>query len=709
MESKKRYLGLVFLGLGAILALTWGLALSPAAIAQSGTGIIRVATTGNDASGCGAEANPCRTVQYAVDEALPGEEIRVATGVYTGVQVRSAITQVVFISKTVVVRGGYTPADWEYADPVANPTTLDAEGLGRVLVLSGTISPTIEGLRITGGNATGLGGGPVGRSAGGGVYLSYSDGLLRNNTIVSNTANTGWVGDGGGLYILGGAPVLEGNTIRGNVGSTVDDGYGGGLCMAASEASLLGNLIEGNIASLIDAGDGGGVTIVGGSTPLLKGNIIRDNRASQTAYGAGGGLFISFSSPLLEDNVIVDNVAGSAAYSAGGGLYLHYSDGTTLIGNRIEGNTASSGGAGYGGGLRARSHGQGLTLIGNTVQGNVASTSGEGYGGGLYIQHIWPVELSGNTIVSNAATLNPVATGQGGGLWCLYCDGVTMTNNVVAGNQANTEGSGLWFNSLPSVATMGHLLHNTLADNTANGGGGQGVFAGDATTLFFTNTIVSGHGDVGVYVGANSTVTLEATLWYSNGAHTAGSGTLVTGTVEVYDDPLFVDPAAGDYHLSAGSAAWDAGIDAGVVDDINRDPRPIDAGFDIGADEYRIVGLQFAPDRSAVEAPGTVVVYAHILTNTGVYTDSYAISYASSQGWAEISRLPLVVRPEGTATLLVSITVPADAVSGTVDSTVITATSQAYPYPFDMVQDTTTSVASQRQVYLPIVLKSYNP
>jgi hypothetical protein len=608
---------------------------------------------------------------------------------------------------------------------VANPTTLDAEGLGRVLVLSGTISPTIEGLRITGGNATGLGGGPVGRSAGGGVYvytatatisnclvysntagtsgichgggvyLSYSDGLLRNNTVVSNTANTGWVGDGGGLYILGGAPVLEGNTIRGNVGSTVDDGYGGGLDMASSEASLIGNLIEDNIGSLIDSGSGGEVGIASGSTPLLKGNIIRGNRGSKTAFGGGGGIFISFSGPLLEDNAIVDNVAGSAANSAGGGLCLHYGDGTTLIGNLIEDNTACSGGAGYGGGLRARyQNGQGLTLIGNTVRGNVASTSGEGHGGGLYIRRIWPMELSGNTIFSNTATLSPAATGQGGGLWCLYCDAVTMTNNVVARNQANTEGSGLWFNALTSLATSGRLLHNTIADNTANGGGGQGVFAGDATTLFFTDTIVSGHGDVGVYAGANSAVTLEATLWYDNGTHTGGSGTLVTGTVEVYGDPLFVDPAAGNYHLSAGSAAWDAGMDAGVVDDIDQDPRPIDAGFDIGADEYRVVGLQFAPDRSTVATPGTVVVYSHTLTNTGAYTDTYAINHASSQGWVVTYSSPLVVGLGGTATLWVSVTVPADAVSGTADSTLITATSQAYPYPFDTVQDTTRSVVS---------------
>jgi hypothetical protein len=46
-----------------------------------------------------------------VDAASSGDEIRVATGTYTDIHQRAGITQVVYITKTVTVRGGYTIAD----------------------------------------------------------------------------------------------------------------------------------------------------------------------------------------------------------------------------------------------------------------------------------------------------------------------------------------------------------------------------------------------------------------------------------------------------------------------------------------------------------------------------------------------------------------------------------------------------------------------
>jgi hypothetical protein len=107
------------------------------------------------------------------------------------------------------------------------------------------------------------------------------------------------------------------------------------------------------------------------------------------------------------------------------------------------------------------------------------------------------------------------------------------------------------------------------------------------TTLALTNTVVSGHSSVGVRVMAFSTATLDATLWYGNLKDTGGVGTILTGTVNVYGDPAFVDPSAGDYHIDAASAAVDAGINAGVDEDIDGDPRPSGDAFDIGADEYR--------------------------------------------------------------------------------------------------------------------------
>ena len=53
-------------------------------------------------------------------------------------------------------------------------------------------------------------------------------------------------------------------------------------------------------------------------------------------------------------------------------------------------------------------------------------------------------------------------------------------------------------------------------------------------------------------------------------------------------DPAFVDPANDDYHLGSGSAAIDAGVDAGVASDIDGDPRPAGIGYDIGADEFAV-------------------------------------------------------------------------------------------------------------------------
>ncbi len=83
------------------------------------------------------------SVQAAVDAADPGDIIKGAQGTYTDLHVRAGITQVVYISKTVTVQGGYTAANWDTPDRAAHPTTWDAQGHGRVFYLTGNITPTI--------------------------------------------------------------------------------------------------------------------------------------------------------------------------------------------------------------------------------------------------------------------------------------------------------------------------------------------------------------------------------------------------------------------------------------------------------------------------------------------------------------------------------------------------------------------------------------
>jgi hypothetical protein len=197
------------------------------------------------------------SVQAAVDAASEGDLIKIA-GYCRGVEARASVTQTLYLSKTVALQGGYSPSDWSNPDPEANPTTLDALGLGRVLYVTGSISPTIEGLRITGGDATGLGDGFDGSDAGGGVYLLNAAAMLTNNEVFSNTAVVG-----GGLYLWGSDSTLSSNEIVSNTAQIL----GGGLYMYDNVVALEENLIAGN-----HAGHAGGGAHLYFSDSTITGN-----------------------------------------------------------------------------------------------------------------------------------------------------------------------------------------------------------------------------------------------------------------------------------------------------------------------------------------------------------------------------------------------------------------------------------------------------
>ena len=144
-------LSIVFLfGLGLVvmllLALGWQLA-DPATV-FAGTGRY-VATSGANSGDCSNSTTPCRTVQYAVDQASPDDQVYIAQGTYTAVSGRPVpawyqnppgsglITQVVYISKSITLVGGFTTSDWGDSDPEERPTTLDAQNNGRVVFIDG--------------------------------------------------------------------------------------------------------------------------------------------------------------------------------------------------------------------------------------------------------------------------------------------------------------------------------------------------------------------------------------------------------------------------------------------------------------------------------------------------------------------------------------------------------------------------------------------
>jgi parallel beta-helix repeat protein len=421
------------------LALSAGLALALLWILGSGNvpAVAAPLSSGNIAGGNAAPNAPAAellvclagpptcdyaSVQDAVDAAGWRDVIKVAAGAYTGVSMRNGVTQTVYVSKTVTIRGGYTTANWATPDPDANLTTLDAQGHGRVFYITGDISPTIEGLRLIGGNASGLGGGYGGWDAGGGLYVVDATATISNNQVYSSAAFAG-----GGLYLHRSAATLRGNTIGFN---TITDN-GGGLYLYDSDAMLNANTIFSNTA--VD--DGGGLYLYS-SGATLSGNAIISN----TAVDDGGGLYLYDSDATLNANTINDNGAGAQ----GGGLYVQ-GGAPTLSGNTIANNRAMFGGALF---VRVST----ARLDSNIIADNQAATVGSG----MYVESsaLW---LRHNTLVRNA-------DGDGSGVY-VTDDGaeystVALTNTILvshtvgifveAGNAAALEatlwGAGAWAN-----------------------------------------------------------------------------------------------------------------------------------------------------------------------------------------------------------------------------------------------------------------------
>jgi hypothetical protein len=97
-----------------------------------------------------------------------------------------------------------------------------------------------------------------------------------------------------------------------------------------------------------------------------------------------------------------------------------------------------------------------------------------------------------------------------------------------------------------------------------------------------TDTILTGH-TVGISVTGGNTVTVNGILWHNTPITVSKATTAVVSVQNQYaGDPAF---AADGYHLTASSAAADKGVNAGITVDIDGEPRPVGAGYDLGADE----------------------------------------------------------------------------------------------------------------------------
>ena len=181
---------------------------------------------------CGGQTPCYSSIQTAVDAASGGDTIKVAAGTYGGSAPVTIDTitydQVVIITKSLAVQGGYTTSNWTTPNPTTNLTTIDAGGYGRCITIVGSGSETVAvaGFTMTGGDYDNFGN-PEGVSSeecqrtssdcGGGFYAYWVTLHLRDCVITGNTVGATKYGDGGGAYL---SSTLTGTTIENTVFST---------------------------------------------------------------------------------------------------------------------------------------------------------------------------------------------------------------------------------------------------------------------------------------------------------------------------------------------------------------------------------------------------------------------------------------------------------------------------------------------------------
>jgi len=277
-----------------------------------------------------------------------------------------------------------------------------------------------------------------------------------------------------------------------------------------------------------------GIRIIDAPTTSTLTHVIIENGGATGAApeNTGGGLYVRNSAPVITYATIRDNFATKA----GGGIALDNAD-AVIRDSTLINNQAGQGGSASGGGIYILDSNPELTR--NVIRGNRVSVSGSfstptGRGGGIYSRSSNP-DLRDNVIADNHVNAHTNSHARGGGLY-VYYGSPTLVNNTITANSVTT--------------TTSELLYRE--------GGGIYIYHADVT---IANTLLWNDVPEEVFLAG----TRELAVGYSDiqggaaGIVNSEGATLTDLGGNIAQDPLFVDPANGDYALQEGSPAIDAG------------------------------------------------------------------------------------------------------------------------------------------------------
>ncbi len=287
-------------------------------------------------------------------------------------------------------------------------------------------------------------------------------------------------------------------------------------------------------------------------------------------------------------------------------------------------------------------------------------------GGGIYC-HLAPMEIARCTIVDNIAAFgggitcndcmpqihecdirgNYGSTG-GGGIVCAAAN-PSIVNCMIVENDGGAAGGGF------SLAQSNPLISNcTIANNIVSSSGGGAFFSESSPT--FVNCIFWGDagGEFDVYSGTPTANYCDIQGGFS-------------GQGNIQNDPRFVAPATGDFHIQPTSPCVDRGTAMTAPSiDFDGDPRPAGSGIDIGADELftAICDLQLTlSDYPATIPRGDRLVFKATVANSCDSSLDFDSAALSVTGPAETQQslydgAPILFAPGAQSTYTVGLQVP---------------------------------------------------
>ncbi|HNE67937.1 MAG TPA: choice-of-anchor Q domain-containing protein, partial [Anaerolineales bacterium] len=220
---------------------------------------------GNDGNTCTTIAAPCQHIQEAVNKAVAGDVINVATGTYTFSS--NGTPNVVIINKNLKLSGGWNSG---FTTQTGASVIDGANANNGILAVSGTVN--VENFVVKNSKSYN----------GGAVYIVNGSFTLTRSTLMNNVATQ----HGAGIFLDNGTLNVVNSTVTGNKATS----GGGGIYVSNNAAGSA--FIQNSTVAYNTAGTGGGIRRSNGTYNITN-SIIANNSSSNSGPDCAGTIAVA--------------------------------------------------------------------------------------------------------------------------------------------------------------------------------------------------------------------------------------------------------------------------------------------------------------------------------------------------------------------------------------------------------------------------------